>query len=98
MAKREKHTQEQDTVEPTTETTEAVEEKAPVDRKSVWTPEKRAEQAERLREYYKTHEAPMKGRKHSPETIERLRKVQTERYAALKAAAEQAEPEVEEVD
>jgi len=45
----------------------------PVDRRAAWTPEKRRALSEKLKEYYKTHDSPMKGRKLSDETKEKIR-------------------------
>ena len=69
------------------EVTETVTETKPKwDAQAYWTPERKAEMAEKMKAYWAVNEAPMKGRKLSPETIEVIRQKALDRYAAIRAA------------
>jgi hypothetical protein len=55
--------------------------KAVYDPKAMWTPEKRAQLAEKMKEYWANNAHPLKGKKLSEETVAKIREAQLARGA-----------------
>ena len=53
--------------------------------RGVWTPEKRDAMAAKMRAYWASHPAPMKGKSHSEEAKARMRESQLRNWEAIRA-------------